>query len=174
MIRINYGCGRRVLSGWLNVDPVINPRAPKPPEVLHALTFNADGSIVEPTPLADECADELMAAHVIEHFREYEAPHVMAEWKRMLKPGGKLILELPNIEAAARNLLAGQPLQMWQYALYGDGSHRDPFMLHKFGYTPKTIRQLCADAGFMDVAILPPQTHGPRPNRDMRVEARKP
>ena len=101
-MKINYGCGRRVLNGWTNVDAVVNPRAPRAPEVLHALTFNDEGWIIEPTPLPNDCADELMAAHVIEHFAEWQAPFVMLEWKRLLKPGGKLVLELPNIEAAAR------------------------------------------------------------------------
>lgn len=173
-MRINYGCGRRVLAGWTNVDAIVNPKATRAPEVLHALTFNADGSIVEPTPLSDACADELMAAHVIEHFAEWEAPFVMLEWKRLLKVGGKLILELPNIEAAARNLLAGMEPQMWRFPFYGDGSHKDPYMLHRFGYTPKSIKALVAEAGFERIALLPPQTHGPRPNRDMRVEAFKP
>jgi predicted SAM-dependent methyltransferase len=173
VICINYGCGRRIQNGWVNVDAVVNPKAPRAPEVLHALTFNADGSIVEPTPLPDEYADVLMAAHVVEHFREWEAPFVVLEWKRLLKPGGKLILELPNIEAAARNLLAGMDPQMWQFPFYGDGSHKDPYMLHKFGYTPKMIRRLVQDAGFKNIELLPPQTHGPRPNRDMRVEAVK-
>lgn len=174
MIRINYGCGRRILSGYVNVDACVNPKAERAPEVLHALRFNPDGSIVEKTPMLDDFADELLAAHVIEHFREYEAPHVLLEWKRLLKPGGKLILELPNIESASRNLLAGLRPQMWLFAFYGDGSHKDPYMLHKFGYTPASIKTAVEAAGYRDVQILPPQTHGPRPNRDMRVEAIKP
>lgn len=158
----------------MNVDAVVNPKAPHAPEVLHALTFNADGSIVEQTPLPDGCAAELIAAHVIEHFFEWESPFVLLEWKRLLRSGGKLILELPNIEAAAKNLLAGMDPQMWRFPFYGDGSHKDPYMIHRFGFTPKSIRQAVADAGFSDIQVLPPQTHGPRPNRDMRVEAIKP
>jgi hypothetical protein len=153
---------------------VVNPKAPRAPEVLHTLTFNADGSIVEPTPLPDECADELMAAHVIEHFFGWETQYVLAEWKRMLKPGGKLILELPNIEAAARNLLSGMGSQMWEFPFYGDHSHKDPYMCHKQGFTPASISMAVKESGFCKVQIMPPQTHGPRPNRDMRVEAIKP
>jgi hypothetical protein len=124
--------------------------------------------------MLDDFADELLAAHVIEHFHGWETAHVLAEWKRLLKPGGKLILELPNIEAAARNLLAGMRPQMWEFAFYGDHSHRDPYMCHKQGFTPSGIKCAVEGAGFVDVQILPPQTHGPRPNRDMRVEAVKP
>ena len=83
-------------------------------------------------------------------------------------------MELPNIEAAARNLLSGMEPNMWRFPFYGDGSHKDPYMIHKFGFTPKSIKAAVEGAGFEQVQILPPQTHGPRPNRDMRVEAIKP
>jgi SAM-dependent methyltransferase len=172
-MRLNYGCGRRVLDGYFNIDAQLSPKAPRPPELLHALEFNADGTIQHKTPLEDECADELFAAHLIEHFFEWEAPYVIQEWARLLKPGGKLILELPDIIKAAKNLIAGMPPQMCIFPLYGDGSHKDPYMTHKFGYSPATIKALVQANGFTQVKILPPLTHGPKPNRDMRVEAVK-
>lgn len=173
-MRINFGCGRQVLDGWYNVDAVLSPRAPRPPELLHAIVFEKDGAVRNPLPLSAGCADELIAMHVIEHVHAWEAPHLVAEWKRLLMPGGRLVLEMPNIEAAARNLVAGMNDQMAMWPLYGDHGHRDPFMCHKYGYTPKTIRGLLKDAGFTAIEMRPPQTHGARANRDMRVEARKP
>lgn len=172
-MRINYGCGRRVLDGYFNIDAQHNDKAPRPPELIHALEFMCDGAILHPTPLEDGCADELFAAHLIEHFFEWEAPHVIREWARLLKPGGKLILELPDIIKAAQNLLAGMKPQMCIFPLYGDGSHKDPYMCHKFGYSPASIKALVEQNGFIKVRILPPQTHGARINRDMRVEAVK-
>ena len=118
--------------------------------------------------------DDLVAAmHAIEHVYEWEAPQLLAEWKRLLQPGGLLVLELPNIEHAARNLLAGMSPQMCMFPLYGDGSHRDPYMCHRFGYTPKTIAALLKAGGFIGIRHLEPRTHGGRANRDMRVEARR-
>lgn len=173
-VKINFGCGRRVADGFFNIDAALSSRAPRPPEMLHAVEFNGDGRVKNPVPLADGCAELLQAFHVVEHVHDWQAPHLVAEWKRLLRPGGDLVLELPNIEAAARNLLEGRGDQWSMWPLYGDGSHRDPFMCHKYGYTPKTIRRLVEEAGFVDIRLLPPQTHGPRPDRDMRVEARKP
>lgn len=173
-MRVNWWCGRQVLDGWYNVDAVLHPKASRPPELLHVVEFDAAGAVRNPLPLADGCASELQAMHAIEHVHEWQAPHLLAEWRRLLQPGGTLVLELPNIEAAARNLLAGRPPQMSMFAFYGDGSHRDPFMCHKFGYTPATITALVAAAGFIKVRVLPPVTHGARHDRDMRVEARKP
>lgn len=173
-MRVNFGCGRRVLDGWFNVDAVLSPKAPRAPELLHAVTFTPDGKVANPLPLADGCADELLAAHVIEHVFAWEAPALLTEWKRLLKPGGRLVLELPNLEAAARNLLEGRTDQWCWWPFYGDPSHRDPWMCHKWGFTPKTILALVTAVGFDGATIKAPQTHGPRPDRDMRVEARKP
>jgi predicted SAM-dependent methyltransferase len=164
MIKLNLGCGRRVLDGFINVDIAHNKRAPRAPEIL---------SDVRAVPLSDGYADECHAYHVIEHFVAWEAAAVIAEWCRLLKPGGLLVLELPNLESACRNLLLGKSDQMVMWPLYGDPSHRDEFMTHRWGYTPKTIVELLNASGFHKVKVLQPQTHGPRPDRDMRVEGRK-
>jgi predicted SAM-dependent methyltransferase len=172
-MKINFGCGRRVLDGWFNVDAAHSSKAPRAPELLHALAFDASGKVINPLPLPDGCADELMAMHVLEHVYRWEAPALLGEWRRLLKPSGLLVLELPNIEAAARNLLAGLSDQMCMWPLYGDPGHRDPFMCHRWGFTPKTLHQLVHDAGFRDIVQPPPRTHGARADRDMRLEARK-
>lgn len=171
-MKINFGAGRTVLPGFFNIDAVAHPAAPYPPEMMFELAFK-DGALVERIPLADGCAEELCAFHVIEHFYRYDVDAVVAEWKRLLLAGGKLTLELPNIEASARNLLAGMSDQMCMWGLYGDPSHGSPFMCHRWGYSPKTITSLLAFHGFDKIAILPPRTHKKRLNRDMRVEAIK-
>lgn len=173
-MKINWWCGRRVLDGWTNVDAAVNPKAPRPPEIVHTLQFDQAGRVLNPLPLADGVVDQLQALHAVEHVYAWEAPALVAEWRRLLRPGGHLVLELPNLEHAARNMLQGLGDQMCMWPLYGDPSHRDPFMCHRWGYTPATIRALLEGGGFINVQVLPPQTHGPRPNRDMRVEARKP
>lgn len=157
-MKLNLGCGKRKLPGFVNVD------VQGEPDIL------AD---VRSVPLADGCADEVHAYHVIEHFYLWDVPAVLGEWRRLLKDGGLLVLELPSLEAAARNLLAGLNDQMVMWPLYGDPSHRDPFMCHRWGYTPATLTALLAEHGFQKVKVLPPETHGRRGNRDMRVECRK-
>lgn len=155
-MRLNLGCGRHKLAGFVNVDVQGEP------------DITAD---LRAVPLPDRCADEVHAYHVIEHFYRWDVGEFVAECRRLLKPGGKLVLELPNLEAACRNVLAGMGDQMGMWPLYGDPSHRDPFMCHRWAYTPNSIREVLE--GFESIRILPPQTHGRRANRDMRVEARR-
>jgi SAM-dependent methyltransferase len=173
-MKINFACGRQVLDGFFNVDAVRHPKAPRDPELIHAVEFDSDGSIRNPLPLKDGCADELHAMHIIEHVFAWEAPALVGEWYRLLKPGGLLVVECPDIEHAARNLLAGLSDQMWLWPLYGDGGTKDPFMMHKNGFTPSKMKWLLSSCGLSNVRHLPPVTHGARLNRDMRFEARKP
>jgi len=171
-MRIHFGAGRHILPGYFNADAVQHPNAERPLDMVYEMRF--DGAIlVQPMPLDDGCAEELFAAHVIEHFARYEVDAVIGEWKRLLQPGGRLILELPNLEACARNLLAGARPQMCMFGIYGDESWKSPYMLHKFGYTPATLSALLAEHGFTNIQVLPPQTHGAKVKRDMRVEAIK-
>ena len=163
-MRVNVGAGRLTFKGWVNCDVQQNPKAP------HKLDHLCDARSI---PLADGCASEVMALHLIEHFYLWEAPAVLAEWRRLLRPAGKLTLELPNLRKACENVLAGRADQMAMWPLYGDPGHRDPFMCHRWGYTPETITALLQANGFSSVQVLPPKTHGGNPQRDMRVEAIK-
>lgn len=170
-MHINFGCGRRVLPGFFNVDAQRHPKAKKPPDLLFDMQFTPEGKLRHQLPLDDHCADLLQCMHVIEHFYEWEARAVLMEFKRLLTPGGKLILELPNIELACRNLLKGLDDQFSMWPLYGNPEELDPYMCHKWGYTPQTLTTLLQSCGYKKILFLEPQTHGRRLNRDMRFEA---
>lgn len=162
-LKVHVGCGNTYLNGWFNCDVQPPSRGGKIDQLCDARQI----------PLPDESASVVMACHVIEHFARYEAPHVLAEWRRILKKGGLLILELPNLEDACRNLLAGKADNMSLWPIYGDWNHEDPHMLHKHGYTPGSIQSLLEECGFTNIKRVAPQTHGRKLDRDMRIEAIK-
>jgi predicted SAM-dependent methyltransferase len=170
-VRINFACGKQTWDGWYCIDAVAHPKASRKPDLLHILEFDREGALTNPVPLPDGCAAELHSYHFLEHVYAWEAPALVAEWRRLLAPGGSLVLELPNLAAACKNMLAGMNAQMVMFPLYGDPSHKDPFMCHRWAYTQATVTALLEAGGFGKVKILPPQTHGRRTNRDMRVEA---
>lgn len=172
-MKINFACGKQTWPDFYCVDAVRHPKASRAPDLIHVCTFDKDGALVNPLPLADGCADELHSFHFLEHVYAWEAPALVEEWNRLLKSGGRLILELPNIELAARNLVARSGEQMSYWALWGDPGHKDPFMTHRWGYTPDTARALLAQHGFTSIQSLPPRTHGAKAGRDMRIEAVK-
>ena len=172
-MKINFACGKQTWAGFYCIDAVRDPRASRDPDLLHALAFTPEGDVLNPVPLADGVASELHSYHFLEHVYAWEAPALVREWARLLKPAGLLVLELPDLRKACENVLQGRNDQMTMWPLYGDPSHRSVWMCHRWGYTPETVTQLLHDNGFRDIRVLQPQTHGAKLKRDMRVEAVK-
>jgi glycosyltransferase involved in cell wall biosynthesis len=170
--RLNLGCGDKILPGYINVD-VAESRAGKKPDVICDLR--------QLTSFENESADEILSVHVIEHFWRWEALDILKEWVRVLRPGGTMILECPNLLSACEALLAnpdagaspGEGGQRTMWVFYGDPAWHDPLMVHRWGYTPRSLAQLMEEAGLANVRQEPAQFKLREP-RDMRVVGEKP
>jgi predicted SAM-dependent methyltransferase len=163
-MKLHLACGKHVLDGWVNVDIARHPAAPREPDIMADVTS---------IPLDDAVADEIMAIHVFEHFYRWEVDGLLKEWGRLLKSGGRLVMEMPDIIKAARNLLDGKGDQMAMWPIYGDQTLENPFMCHRYGWTFKTIKPVLEQAGFRDVTLHFPEWHKRRNDRDFRVECVK-
>jgi hypothetical protein len=170
--RLNLGCGDKILEGYVNVD-VAPSRAGRKPDVL------CDLRRLE--PFADDSAEEVLAVHVVEHFWRWEVLDVLKEWVRVLRPGGRMVLECPNLLTACEELLrnpeaaagTGQEAQRTMWVFYGDPRWQDPLMTHRWNYTPQSLAALMRDAGLVNVRQEPAQ-YKLREPRDMRVVGEKP
>jgi len=170
-IKLNLGCGDKILDGYINVD-VVESRAGKKPDVifdLHDLSKFKSNSV-----------DEILAVHVIEHFWQWEVVDILKEWTRVLKPGGKMILECPNLISAAEEFLknsdiaamGGSEGQRSMWVFYGDPGWKDPLMIHRWGYTPRSLATVMAAAGLTELRQEPAQFKLREP-RDMRIVGAK-
>src|SRR6188474_893740 len=115
--------------------------------------------------LPDGYAQAIAAIHVIEHFYVWEVPALLVEWKRLLKPGGKLILELPSMDKVINYLhacvVAGQklsPTMSW-FVFWGDPRAQNELMIHRWGYTEAMLREIVEGAGFIGVTFETPRYH---------------
>jgi SAM-dependent methyltransferase len=171
-LRLNLGCGDKILPGYVNVD-VVEARAGMKPDVICDLH--------ELSPFESDSADEILSVHVIEHFWRWEVVDVVREWVRVLKPGGRMVVECPNV-ASACAVFAQDPQssayedqrgQRTMWVLYGDPAWKDPLMIHRWGYTPESLKRVLAEAGLTQLRQEPAQFKQREP-RDMRITGVKP
>lgn len=158
-VRLNLGSGRRSIPGYLNVDLSDDPMPDVRADV-RDLSMFADGSV-----------DECIAIHLLEHLYRWQAPEALREWCRVLRPGGRLILELPDLRKACLNALERIDSRAGVWGLYGDPSYRNELMVHRWGWQSSELTAELLAAGFSRVVTRDPQFH--KKYRDMRIEATK-
>ncbi len=159
--RLHLGCGPRYLEGWINIDRWSQERKDLAADIL-ALPFRP-GSV-----------DEIYASHVIEHLPRTAASRALAHWIQLLRPGGKLAVECPNLEEVCRNFLAADERHRqgwWIYVLYGLQHHAGEF--HLMNYTPASLQSVLQQAGLVGIRIGPGDPFHAN-SCGMRAEARKP
>lgn len=162
-MRLNIGCGRKHLEDYVNVD--VDATLDPPPDMV------AD---VRSLGLEESSADEILAVHVLEHLTLWDARFALVDWHRILRPGGRLVLELPNAVKCARNLVQGRGENLSLWGLYGDPRSENPLMLHRWGWSPDSLRRELERVGFVEVLEQVPEFHGSgRDNRDMRIVSRR-
>ena len=81
VLKLNLGCGRTIIPGWINVDYRPGP----------GVDVVAD--LENPLPWSDNTVDEVLASHVLEHLVRWE--YTVEEVHRILKPGGRFTIHVP-------------------------------------------------------------------------------
>ncbi len=119
------------------------------PQIAHAETRYATARrefrVVEPGPLpfADESFDVVTLVELIEHLPDEQNRRLLAEARRVLRPGGRLLASTPNYASLwpALELLVDR---------LGRVPYRDQHITH---YTRGRLSALLEAAGFADVRV---------------------
>lgn len=157
-IKLNLGCGRKKIEGYIGVDLPDNAYGIAP-------DIAAD---VRSLPFGDGTVDEIMAIHLWEHFYLKDAPKIITEWKRALKPGGKLVLELPCLDKILYWFQRTSDARLTLFPLYGDpATHKSEADLHKWAWSKDSLIAFLEKHGFVNVVEKEAQYHVPQ--RDMRI-----
>jgi predicted SAM-dependent methyltransferase len=162
-VRLHFGCGTNTLPGWINIDQVA--RAPG---------VSTDLDLTD-LPYANGSVDAVLAEHMLEHLSFAEEALVWREMARVLRPGGRLTLEVPDFEWVCTTFLAagddwrdfyrvgavdhyagcGRDLdQRWgilQTMFFGNQNGAGQF--HRSGYTEGKLRALAGALGFRDIEV---------------------
>lgn len=147
-----------------------------------------------PYPFQTDSADKVYLGDVIEHLTCFDAPKVLKEIHRILKPGGYLEITCPDVMWIMERIVKGDWNQRanvdwlrkhpdpWDNAmdyLFGGWRHPEehkiPGMGHVNGFYSDKLCKLLMEAGFTGV-IRVPDDRNPEPARDavLKMMARKP
>ena len=84
---------------------------------------------------------------VLEHVSRSKVRLVIAEFFRVLQPGGLLRLHVPNLERLAQYILNGEVrIDVVIGWIYGGQDYLENF--HRWGFTPDTLREALKTGGF--------------------------
>ena len=163
---LHVGCGA--------ADPSKLPAAFFPPGAWNELRLDIDpgvapdiiASITEMPMVETGSVDAVWSAHNLEHLASHEVPIALAEFYRVLTPGGFVLLTMPDLQQVAELVAAGRledaaymsamgpiaPLDM----LYGFRpalAHGNAFMGHRTGFVAGTLAAHLERAGFASVRV---------------------
>lgn len=119
-------------------------------------------------PLEPESVDAVYTCHTLEHVTQHDGKRALAEFLRVVKPGGMVVVIVPNIghlgdlisrgklydtlyDSPGGHVCAADMLYGHQGLIERDRQHKAYRFQHKFGYTPETLGKAFEDAGFKTV-----------------------
>lgn len=139
-IKLHLGCGPKYIPGYIHVDALNFPHVDVQGPV-DILPFAADQSV-----------EMIYACHVLEHFGRHEVDTILAEWFRVLKPGGVLRIAVPNFRAAAELYMSGTlPRGLYDVMGLVVGGQKDEYDYHKVAFDEDTLTARLKSVGFTTV-----------------------
>lgn len=130
------------------------------------------GSITDMSTIRTSSVDALYNSHVIEHLYAHEVPVALAEFNRVLKPEGFVVLACPDLQSVAELVATGRLLEPAYVSRMGPISpvdilygHRQSlaagnlFMAHRYGFTEASMAEHFIAAGFVRTATVRTATY---------------
>ncbi len=164
-IFLHVGCGR--------ANPERLPNFFRNPK-WHELRLDIDpsvqpdivSSITDMSNVRSDSVHAIWSSHNLEHLHSYDVPLALAEFRRVLRSDGFVMLTLPDLRAIAKHVLADNLNEVLYHSQVGpirpldiifghqeslqNGYH---YMAHLTGFTSTTLGQVLIDAEFAEVRV---------------------
>jgi predicted SAM-dependent methyltransferase len=152
-MKLNLGCGTDIQSGYVNIDA----RSMSGVDLTHDIEQ-------KDLPYAPGTVSEVRAIDVLEHFSFRSTERILRDWFRVLKLGGFILVQVPNIEQHIELFYAGVMDKRGRYTNgYDDaieyfranvfGGQDYPENTHKTCFTPASLSAVLSKVGFVNIAI---------------------
>jgi len=185
-MRVNVGCGATPTDGWQNFDNSLTIRLARWPGItrafkllnlrngqaswLSSIANDSDIRFADATvriPCPDRSVEVVYSSHMIEHLDRSGARAFVAEIKRVLRPGGIVRLAAPDLALLVQRYIAtgdaddfvartcmglDRPVGIAARAKLALVGPRH----HLWMYDGASLTRLLAEAGFTDIATIPP------------------
>ena len=135
-VKFNVGCGGDIRDGFINMDMTTD------------CDFKCDVRDLRTATEKYGQADEIHARHVLEHFNRNSVTTAVRNWLKALKPGGKLLIHVPDAIAAINNFLEADsdgkmPADQYNFQeAVVFGAQRYPGDDHRTAITPNKMKKI--------------------------------
>jgi predicted SAM-dependent methyltransferase len=144
-VKLHLGCGPKILDGYINID-------------LYSPYADIKLDITDLSYFANNSVDEIFMNAVFEHLYTFEQIPALREWRRVLKPNGKLrINSIPDFDVIADAYYnkqkgnCGEVFNLYEVTRYSHGDYTPENRLgqiHKDLFTKEKVDKLLKEAGF--------------------------
>ena len=145
-VRLHLGSAKRRLKGFLNVDR----------EASDGVDLVTD--VKDLSAFADSSVSEIYSSHTLEYFDRDEVRDVLAEWNRVLTPGGKLNVTVPDLnqlikiygQAKDISRILGPLFGKWHNAINGET------LYHRTVWDFASLKMFLENSGFASISTFDP------------------
>ncbi len=138
-LRLNLGSGSVPLSGYVNCD--IRDIAG-----VDCLTD------VRELPFPDSCANEIRASYLLEHLPAKDTEPALREWVRVLAPGGKLVIIVPDLAYCAQQYVdKSWSASLFSRVIFGDQGFVQN--LHRTAFDSEILTDFLCHVGLSEIRL---------------------
>jgi predicted SAM-dependent methyltransferase len=138
--KLDIGAGADKLDGYLSVD-------------LYAPADIQD-DVTKLEKIKDNTISEIRAFHLLEHLKDSDVPLALAAMFRVLSPGGRVMIEVPDLIWLFQDFLNTPEPGRWGWkiqTIFGLQSHEGEF--HRTGFSGERLGKMLVETGFSRISV---------------------
>lgn len=154
-IKLHLGCGNIKKEGYINIDVSKTPAT------------DLVWDITKTLPFKDNSVETIETYHVLEHLsvclmtnidpsygKKYgDIIKLLKEWRRVLKPEGKLIIEVPDFDTLVQEYIKADNRRKEELLthIYGGFRNKNIYDIHRWGINKYRLIYILRGAGFQKI-----------------------